>query len=65
MVIIDNLQNMGIKTYTGKDRFSKSVVRAILQNEKYCGDLLLQKDIARGIGSGLRDKTIISKRNII
>jgi len=37
------LQEMGVKSYTGMDEFSATSVRAILRNDKYTGDLRLQK----------------------
>ena len=46
---------MGIKTYTGKDRFTRSVIRKMLVNEKFCGGMMLQKCVARNVGSGYRD----------
>ncbi len=33
----------GIKTPCGKDKWFASTIQSILENEKYCGDLLLQK----------------------
>jgi len=41
--IIGNLQNDGITTATGKKEWSTGAVKAILKNEKYVGDALLQK----------------------
>lgn len=37
------LESKGIATYTGKNLWAKEVIRGILTNEKYAGDLLLQK----------------------
>ena len=37
------LQRSGIKSPTGKDIWSRDVITHILKNEKYVGDLLLQK----------------------
>jgi len=37
------LETDGVKTVTGKDKWSDSVVAKMLQNEKYIGDALLQK----------------------
>jgi hypothetical protein len=37
------LTEMGVKSYTGMDEFPASAVRAILRNDKYTGDLRLQK----------------------
>lgn len=41
--IANTLSSEGIKTPTGLDRWSAKSVRGILMNEKYCGDLVLQK----------------------
>ena len=41
--IAEKLTKMGIKTPRGKDVWSQTTVRAILTNEKYKGDALLQK----------------------
>lgn len=41
--IQSHLQNAGIKSPTGKDIWSRDVIANILKNEKYVGDLLLQK----------------------
>ena len=41
--IAEKLTRMGIKTPRGKDVWSQTTVRAILTNEKYKGDALLQK----------------------
>jgi DNA invertase Pin-like site-specific DNA recombinase len=37
------LTEMGVKSYTGRDEFSATSVRAILRNDKYTGVLRLQK----------------------
>ena len=41
--IAKTLSEEGIKTAMGKDKWHASVVKSILQNEKYIGDALLQK----------------------
>lgn len=41
--ISKSLEEQGIKTKTGKDKWSTSVIRHILTNEKYKGDILMQK----------------------
>ena len=41
--IADNLEMLGIKTATGKDKWDSAVIRQMLRNEKYMGDALLQK----------------------
>ena len=42
-MIRKDLENRGIRTVSGGVTWSKAVVRGILQNEKYCGDVLQQK----------------------
>ena len=41
--IAGKLTEMGVKTPSGKDRWSQGTVKSILQNEKYAGNALLQK----------------------
>ena len=41
--IKDYLESEGVKTKTGKTIWSKSLLKNILSNERYCGDLLMQK----------------------
>ena len=41
--IADALTEQGIKSPMGKDRWYAGTVKGILQNEKYCGDALMQK----------------------
>lgn len=40
------LESKGIKTPAGKEKWRESTVFSILQNEKYKGDALLQKEFA-------------------
>ena len=42
-MIRKDLEGRGIRTVSGGVTWSKAVVRGILQNEKYCGDVLQQK----------------------
>ena len=42
-LIARRLTDDGIKTPCGKDKWFASTIQSILENEKYCGDLLLQK----------------------
>lgn len=37
------LEGEGILTKTGKTVWNKCIIQAILTNERYCGDLLMQK----------------------
>ncbi|WP_069648999.1 recombinase family protein [Caloranaerobacter ferrireducens] len=39
------LERDGIKTITGKEKWQESTIKGILSNEKYYGDLVLQKTI--------------------
>lgn len=39
------LQNKGYKTRLGNNRWHLSCINSIIKNEKYCGDLLLQKSV--------------------
>lgn len=49
--IIDELENAGYESRNGKKRFSKSGISGILRNEKYAGDMLLQKTTVKKIGT--------------
>lgn len=42
-VVARELEEDGIKTVTGKTRWSGSTIKSIISNEKYCGDAILQK----------------------
>ena len=42
-MICRRLSKRGIPTVTGKDSWHQSTILSILQNEKYCGDLIMQK----------------------
>lgn len=42
-MITDSLEERQIPTISGKTSWSNGVVRNMLKNEKYCGDVLLQK----------------------
>lgn len=54
--IIDRLEEMQIKTFEGASRFGKGTIYRILKNEKYCGDVLLQKGVTQVVGSKLTTK---------
>lgn len=43
--IADEMQNFGYKTGTGKETWTHTYINSILRNEKYCGDVILQKTI--------------------
>ncbi len=50
------LEENGIKTVTGKDVWSTSTIDRILSNEKYVGDVLMQKSFTEDILTGKRKK---------
>lgn len=50
------LEEIGIKTVTGKDVWSTSTIDRILSNEKYVGDVLMQKSFTEDFLSGKRRK---------
>lgn len=41
--IVKELEKNNVKTFNGKDKWNQSVIMNILQNEKYCGDVMYQK----------------------
>lgn len=45
------LELQGIKTIKGNSRWSKSVIKSILENEKYKGDVLIQKSFTADLFS--------------
>lgn len=57
--IINELKIKGYKAKKGYAEFSASVIRQILRNEKYMGDMLLQKTTVKKIGdrSSMPNKT--------
>ena len=50
------LEENGIKTVTGKDVWSTSTIDRILSNEKYVGDVLMQKSFTEDFLTGKRRK---------
>lgn len=50
------LKENGIKTVTGKDTWSTSTIDRILSNEKYVGDVLMQKSFTEDFLTGKRKK---------
>lgn len=50
------LEENGIKTVTGKDAWSTSTIDRILSNEKYAGDVLMQKSFTEDFLTGKRKK---------
>ena len=54
--IIDYLEKNNVKTPTGKKHWNSSTIRSMLQNEKYVGDCLMQKEFVADIVSHKRIK---------
>lgn len=52
------LEENGIKTVTGKDVRSTSTIDRILSNEKYVGDVLMQKSFTEDFLTGKRKKNV-------
>lgn len=50
------LEENGIKTVTGKEAWSTSTIDRILSNEKYVGDVLMQKSFTEVFLTGKRKK---------
>lgn len=57
-LIADYLERNGIKTITGNTRWSSSSIRNMIRNEKYYGDVILQKTYSNG---PLSQKQLINK----
>ncbi|MBR0295610.1 MAG: recombinase family protein [Bacilli bacterium] len=55
-LIADFLERNNVKTVTGLERWTSSSIRRILRNEKYCGDVLIQKSYS---------ENSVTKRRII
>ena len=65
-MIADYLERNNVKTLTKMDRWSPSSIRRIIRNEKYCGDVLLQKTYSesplskrRAINHGEKEKFLV------
>jgi len=54
--LVDDLEGRKITTPKGKTKWQKSTIQSILQNEKYMGDVILQKTYARDFLSERRVK---------
>ena len=52
------LEERGIKTVTGKTVWSANVIQQMLKNEKYKGDMMLQKTFTEDYLNGIRKKNI-------
>ena len=53
-----HLEERGIKTVTGKKVWSANVIQQMLKNEKYKGDIMLQKTFTEDYLNGIRKKNI-------
>ena len=56
--ISDWLYAERIKSPTGRERWSRETVRKLLQNEKYTGDVLLQKTFVEDMFLGKQIKNV-------
>lgn len=66
--IINHLSSKGIKTRKGNDIWSKATIEGILQNEKFCGDMILGKYyVVKGVKTankrGLTDMYLVSNNH--
>lgn len=52
------LEDSSIKTVTGKTVWSANVIQQMLKNEKYKGDMMLQKTFTEDYLNGIRKKNI-------
>lgn len=53
-----HLEESGVKTVTGKTVWSANVIQQMLKNEKYKGDMMLQKTFTEDYLNGIRKKNI-------
>lgn len=49
--IIEIVYQHGYKTFNNKTRFTIGALNRILRNEKYCGDMMLQKTVIKSMGN--------------
>lgn len=54
--IADALESKGVLSPSGKPRWSREAISKLLSNEKYTGDVLLQKTFVRDIFTGKQMK---------
>ena len=52
------MEERGIKTVTGKTVWSANVIQQMLKNEKYKGDMMLQKTFTEDYLNGIRKKNV-------
>ena len=63
LTIKKKLEAGGVLTARGNKKWSSESVQRILQNEKYCGDVLLQKTFTEDVLTGVSRKTRVSCHN--
>lgn len=63
--ISDWLYEQGIHTPTGRSRWSRETISKLLKNEKYVGDVLLQKTYVKDLLSGKQIKNIGEKERYL
>ena len=63
--ISDWLYEQGIHTPTGRSRWSRETISKLLKNEKYVGDVLLQKTYVKDLISGKQIKNIGEKEQYL
>lgn len=62
--ISEKLYSLGVKTATGKDRWTIGTLQQTVQNEKYAGHMALCKTFIHD-GSRIRSKNLVKKSNTI
>lgn len=63
--IAKHLEEQGIKTATGQDKWHSTVIDKMLRNEKYMGDALLQKTYTVDFMTKRKSRTLESYRSIM
>lgn len=63
--IAKHLEEQGIKTATGQDKWHSTVIDKMLRNEKYMGDALLQKTYTVDFMTKRKLRTLESYRSIM
>lgn len=63
--IAKHLEEQGIKTATGQDKWHSTVIDKMLRNEKYMGDALLQKTYTVDFMTKRKSRTPDSYRSIM
>lgn len=63
--ISDWLYEQGIPSPTGRSRWSRETISKLLKNEKYLGDVLLQKTYVKDLFSGKQVKNAGEKNQYL